>query len=155
MRVSDWRDIVKISATLPALAGGVGGAVTLTLLHESVRRLRSDAPRSDILGMRAIARGMAMFGRRPPPREQLYRWSLVGDLLSNAAYYSLVGRGSWRRAAALGLAAGIGAVKLPGVLGLGNDATRRSDSTAVMTVAWYVAGAMSSWMIANLIDRET
>ena len=68
---------------LAAIGGGIAGAVALNILHESVRHVRDDAPRMDILGELAIARGMEAVGVEPPPREALYVPTLVGDLVSN------------------------------------------------------------------------
>lgn len=131
---------------IDALTAGAAGAVALTLVHESVRRVRDDAPRMDVLGERAIAAGLRAAGTEPPPEPQLHQLALGGDLVSNTAYYALVGLGgpdgAVVRGAALGLAAGLGAVYLPGPLGLGERPSRRTPQTAAMTVAWYALGGL-------------
>ena len=48
---------------LEALAGGLAGACVLTIAHESLRRVVPEAPRMDILGMRAIAKLMEKAGQ--------------------------------------------------------------------------------------------
>lgn len=132
--------------TTNALVSGLAGACALTLLHESARRVLPDAPRVDLLGMRAIARLMREGGQEPPERETLFGLALAGDLLSNALYYSLVGagrpEGAPARGALLGFAAGALAVALPGPLGLGSGASARTPATALMTAAWYTAGGL-------------
>ena len=75
------------------LLSGLAGAAALTLIHESVRRLRPDAPRMDTLGRRAIASGMEAVGMEPPAEDRLQAAALVGDLASNTLYYALVGLG--------------------------------------------------------------
>jgi hypothetical protein len=131
-----------------ALAAGACGAATLTAVHQFARRVTDEAPRMDVLGERAIARTLAARGTPVPPQPALHRWALAGDLVANSAYYSLVVCGReprvWRRAIALGLAAGAGALLLPRPLGLGE--APRSDHMAnqVMTVAWYVIGALAA-----------
>lgn len=129
-----------------ALAAGASGAAALTLLHESARRVVEDAPRMDVLGMRAIAGGFESIGARTPPEPRLHRLALAGDLASNSAYYALVGvggaDGAVTRGALLGFAAGLGAVLLPGPLGLGTAPSRRTPATAAMTVAWYAFGGL-------------
>jgi len=85
--------------------------------------------------------------------------ALAGDIASNTAYYSLVGlagRGNEIAAGTLlGLAAGIGAVTLPGPLGLGEEPSARSPQTKVMTVAWYIAGGLAAGLIfRSLSDRR-
>jgi hypothetical protein len=131
---------------LKALGSGLAGAVALTAIHETVRRVSPDAPRMDVLGMRAIAKSLRAAGEEPPDRDTLFGITLAGDVASNSLYYALVGLGDPRKAAArgalLGLAAGLGAVLLPGPLGLGTDASARTRGTRLMTVAWYTAGGL-------------
>ena len=138
-----------------AWAAGVVGAAALTLLHESVRRVRPDAPRMDRLGMRALAGGLRAAEVEPPPEGRLHTLALAGDLLANSLYYSLVGVGpagkAWRRGIVLGLAAGAGAVVLPPVLGLGSRPSRRTTQTKAMTVAWYAAGGLAAAAASRLL----
>jgi hypothetical protein len=131
-----------------ALGSGLAGACALTLLHESARRVVPDAPRADVLGMRAIAKIMRSAGQEPPPDRELHKAALVGDIISNSLYYSLVaaggGRHTWAIGSALGVAAGVGAVTLPGPLGLGTKPSARTPATAAMTVGWYLAGGLAA-----------
>lgn len=130
------------------LASGLIGAGALTLLHETARRNIPEAPRMDLLGMRALARMMRAAGREPPDADRLHQVTLVGDLVSNGLYYSLVGAGgpdgALLRGALLGLAAGAGAVLLPGPLGLGTAPAERTTATAAMTVGWYLVGGLAA-----------
>lgn len=141
-----------------ALAGGAVGACTLTLLHESVRRAVPDAPRLDVLGIRAIARSLRAAGREPMTRESLHKMALAGDLVANSLYYSLVGAGDRREAllcgSLLGLAAGVGALTLAPPLGLGSAPVNRTPATKVMTVAWYVAGGLAAAAAFRLFTRR-
>jgi len=131
---------------LKALGSGLVGAFALTLIHETARRFVDDAPRMDVLGMRAIAKTMRAVEVEPPV--PLHEAALVGDIVSNSLYYSLVGAGSSRDAirngALLGLAAGLGAVFLPEHLGLGRQPTEDSPQTQLMTVAWYTIGGLAA-----------
>ncbi|HLM57965.1 MAG TPA: hypothetical protein VK422_17805 [Pyrinomonadaceae bacterium] len=131
---------------LKALGSGLVGAFALTLIHETARRYIDDAPRMDVVGMRAIGRTMRAIDFDPPPA--LHEAALVGELVSNAAYYALVGAGgreaALRNGALLGLAAGLGAVYLPERLGLGRQPTENTPATELMTVAWYLAGGLAA-----------
>ena len=102
----------------------------------------------DVVAERGIARGLEALGTRPPGEPALYRWALGGDLFANSAYYSLVACGShphvWRRGVALGLAAGAGALLLPGRIGLGEPPRSDRLDNQVMTVAWYVIGGLAA-----------
>lgn len=131
---------------LKALGSGLAGAVALTLIHETARRVAPEtAPRMDVLGMRAIQKAVRAVDAEPPV--PLHEAALVGDIVSNSVYYSLVGAGrredALRNGALLGLAAGLGAVFLPGPLGLGRQPTD-TPATQAMTVAWYFIGGLAA-----------
>ena len=136
---------------MAALASGAAGAAALTCVHESARRALTDAPRADVLGERAIAAGVRAADAEPLSRAQLHGAALGGDLVANTAYYALVGLGGSDGAVArgvlLGAAAGLGAVFLPGPLGLGTAPTRRTPQTAAMTVAWYAFGGLVAGVV--------
>ena len=131
-----------------ALAAGAVGAVALTTVHQFARLFTDEAPRMDVVGGRAIERGVSAAGGEPPHGERLLNWTLAGDLLANTTYYALVAYGRephvWRRATALGLAAGAGALVLPRPMGLGDPPHSGSRANQVMTVAWYLIGALAA-----------
>jgi hypothetical protein len=89
-----------------ALGSGLAGAISLTLLHEATRRVVPSAPRLDVLGMRALANTLRVMDQPVPHPTRLHRGALVGDLVANTLYYSLVGVGKdahmWRRGTLLG-----------------------------------------------------
>ena len=131
---------------LTAIESGLAGAYALTLTHDTARRLIPEAPRMDVIGMRALAKTARAAGATPPA--QLHEAALAGDLVANSLYYGLVAAGArehaLRNGALLGLAAGLGAVVLPRPLGLGRQPTERTPVTQAMTVAWYVAGGLAA-----------
>lgn len=131
---------------LKALGSGLVGACALTLIHETARRFVDDAPRMDVVGMRAIARTLRAVDVEPPV--PLHEVTLAGDIAANSLYYGLVGLGepgdAVRNGALLGLAAGLGAVVLPERLGLGRQPTEDSPETQLMTVAWYLLGGIAA-----------
>ena len=131
-----------------AAASGLIGACVLTLIHESARRFIPNAPRMDILGMRAIAKSLRSLDQEVPPADKLHDVTLGGDIISNSAYYSLVALARPEQAlllgALLGLAAGVGAVVLPEPMGLGEAPSGRTPETKAMTVGWYVAGGVAA-----------
>ena len=122
-------------------------------MHEVGRRVRPDAPRMDIVGMRALAASFAGARLEPPAEGRLHRMTLMGDLVANSLYYAAVPastrRATWTRAALLGLAAGAGALMLPRPMGLGDPPHSRGLPNQVMTVAWYVAGALAAALAAD------
>lgn len=143
---------------LKALGSGLVGACALTLIHETVRRFVADAPRVDVIGMRAVDKMLRAADAELPPEWGLHEVALAGELVSNSIYYSLVATGGRDAAltngALLGLAAGLGAVFLPEPLGLGRQPTERTPTTQAMTVAWYVAGGIAAAAIYRALTAD-
>ena len=143
-----WRKPEPEPSPLIALASGLAGAAALTLVHETARRAIPHPPRMDVIAVRAIARPVRAAGYRPPRYRTLHGAALAGDLVSNAAYYSLIGAGrrehAWRNGAVLGLLAGLGAAVLPPLLGLGQSPHRKTPWTQALTVAWYFIGGLTA-----------
>jgi hypothetical protein len=141
-----------------ALGSGLAGALTLTAVHETARRQWADAPRMDVLGMRVIARSLEALRQEPPSDGRLHDLALVGDIVLNSLYYSLVGlgrpQGAWLRGTLLGLAAGVGAVVLPRPLGLDEAPSNRTVATQVMTVGWYLIGGLAAAAACGLLAGE-
>lgn len=144
--------------SLPALISGVTGALALTAVHETARKNVASAPRMDVLGMRAISHSLRSMGQPVPSRERLHQAALIGDVMANSAYYSLVGWGDPEtapaRGALLGLAAGLGAVALPGPLGLGSAPSNRTTATQTMTVGWYLLGGLAAGLAFQALGRR-
>ena len=143
---------------LYALEGGVAGAAALTLLHETVKKAVPNAPRMDLLGMNTLAKGLKIVGARTPDERKLYGWSLTGDLISNTLFYSFAGIGKKENAlakgAALGLAAGLGAVLLPKPMGLNEKYSNKTVETKIMTVGIYVIGGFVSAGVMKFLYRK-
>ncbi len=139
---------------LPSLTAGLAGAVALTALHETARHLRPhDAPRMDVLGMRGLRKLLHLADAPQPDNDTLFDLTMVGDVLSNGLYFSLVGSGrhALRRGLLLGVAAGAGGLLLPGPLGLGEAPSNRTPQTQAMTVAWYVVGGAVAGAVARAL----
>lgn len=141
-----------------ALGGGIAGALALTLLHETVRRINADAPRMDLLGMQALAKSLQRLNTQIPDDDKLFRITMAGDILSNSLYYSIAGVGGENRAilrgTLLGLAAGIGAVYLPKPLGLNPAPSNRTFQTTFMTIVLYLAGGLVAGAAGKLLENK-
>lgn len=141
-----------------ALIGGAVGATALTLIHETARRALPDAPRMDTLGRRALARGMEAVGIEPPQGQAMQTMALAGDLVSNTLFYALAGLGPAEEAiehgGILGAVAGVGAIGLPPMMGLGTDASLRTPAQAAMTLGWYLAGGLVAGVVVSLLGRR-
>lgn len=142
-----------------AIGGGIAGAIALTAIHETARRLAKNAPRMDLLGMEAMEETLESADAPIPPEDDLFKLTMAGDIISNSLYYSLAGFGhnnlSVIRGALLGLAAGIGAVYLPKPLGLNEAPSNRTLQTKLMTIAWYTIGGVAAGAIGKWIEDKT
>jgi hypothetical protein len=118
-----------------ALLNGLAGAVALTVLHETVRRVRSDAPRMDTLGRRALAKGLEAARLETPSEDRLQAVAMGGDIVANTLLYSLacLGKPSPARGAALGALAGVGSLVLAPLMGLGSRPGSRTPQTTAMS----------------------
>jgi hypothetical protein len=127
-----------------ALGAGLAGATALTIAHETLRRFRSDAPRMDVVGGRALSALFRRAGVRPPRGKRLYFSTLGADLLSNSAYFTgfLLGRPRYPfvRQTAAGLIAGLGAFLLPPLLRLGLAPGSYRRSNRLLTIGLYLLG---------------
>lgn len=136
-----------------ALISGAAGAVALTAVHQAARTVTADAPRMDVVGMRALARGVrAAGGEAPKTHAGLYGATLAGDLIANSLYYSLAT--NYTRGTVLGLLAGIGALVLPERMGLGVPPKSQLLSNQVMTVAWYLVGGLAAAATAQCLSNR-
>lgn len=138
--------------------GGLAGAAALTILHETIKKFDPKAPRMDLLGMNALSKIIRGFGKNPPAADRLYAYTMAGDLLSNALYYSLAGMGTKKsilqKGAALGIAAGLGAIFLPKPLHLNESYSNRTTRTQVMTVAYYVVGSLVAAALIRKLRKK-
>lgn len=141
-----------------AVLGGLAGATALTLLHETVKQRDPKAPRMDLMGMMALSRIMRKMGKTPPPADKLYIYTLIGDLLSNALYYSLAGIGGRKRmlqkGLALGISAGLGALLLPKPLHLNEQYSNRTPHTQVLTVTYYLVGSLVAAALMKKLAKK-
>jgi hypothetical protein len=131
---------------IKSMIGGLAGAVALNLLHETIKHLDHEAPRVDLIGEEALQKGMIALGAKPFSGNRLYAATLVGDLISNTCYYSLIGTGKRKYLVIHGFlhgaAAGIGALKLTKPMGLSDAPVTRTIKTKVLTVAYYTLGGI-------------
>ena len=139
------------------LLGGLAGAIALNLLHETYKRIDAKAPRIDLVGEEALSKAIELTGKQPPTGNNLYTATLAADIASNALYYSLIGNGDKRnillRGAVFGMAAGVGALVLTKPVGLSDAPVTRTGKTKVLTVAWYLTGALVTALTIRALDK--
>jgi hypothetical protein len=143
--------------TLASMTSGLISSVALTFLHQTLKNNVSHAPRMDKLGMEALKDTLNAAGVAVPGKKKLYYSTMIGDIAGNAGYYSLVGmnpRNSILTGAALGLMAGIGAITLPGKLGLSEQYSNETRKTQLLTLGLYVSAGLIAGAVHKLMNRK-
>lgn len=140
------------------LLAGLGGAIALNLLHETLKKMGGDIPRIDKLGEEALQKGLGQVGAHIDDKDNLYIATLGADVLSNAMYFSLIGAGNpkhiWPKAITMGLAAGTGAIALAEPLGLNAAPVAKNMTTKTLTSGYYLFGALVTGCILKIMDRN-
>ncbi len=142
---------------ISALAGGLAGAIAMTIVHETIKRFDKEAPRLDLLGMEALEKEMGHVTEAPQSANKLFMGAMTGDIAGNSLYYSLAGLGKGKTDAkglALGLAAGIGAIYLPEKLGLNKKHSGKTDKTKALTTLYYAIGGFVASEVMKLVDKQ-
>lgn len=140
------------------LTAGLLGSLAMNILHESLRKYETNVPKINLLGEEALNKTLIGIGQTPITNEdELYRATLKADLISNTVYYSLIGGKSkyiWPKAIFFGLSAGIGAIKLPKPLGLDPEPVAATDQIKVLTVAYYLFGALVTGLVLKTLTKS-
>ncbi|RFZ90084.1 hypothetical protein D0C36_22850 [Mucilaginibacter conchicola] len=147
-----------MKSLISSIIGGIAGAVALNILHQVVKEFVHEAPRVDLVGEEALSKGQETAGIEAPTGDKLFAATMAADLLSNAAYYSLIGFGKKKQLPWIGtisgLAAGVGALTLTKPLGLSDAPVTRTTATKVMTVAWYTFGGIVAGSIIKVLRKK-
>ena len=126
-------------------------------LSDSVRAASPDMPRVDLLGEDALQKALNYFGGSIDSKANLYKATLAGDVVGNTLYYSLIGTGNqkylWPKVIFMGLSAGIGAVTLAEPLGLDPEPVAKNNQVKVLTVAYYLLGAVVTGLVLNAMRK--
>lgn len=139
------------------LIAGLGGALVLTLLNESLKNVHDAMPRIDLVGEEAIQKAVGHFGYEIDNVDALIGTALVGDIVSNATYYSLIngeGKELWAKALSSGFLAGYGAVKIPETLDLDDTPVAKTLATKAWTMGYYMIGALTTAALFQFLEKK-
>ncbi len=139
------------------LLAGLAGAIALNVLHELYRHYDNEAPEVQLIGEEALTKLAKAADMKPPKGEKLYGYTLAADIVSNALYYSMIGRGSSNyvtKAMLLGTLAGVGALKLTKPLGLNDRPVKKTGKTKLLTVVWYTSGALVTALTLTALNKR-
>lgn len=143
---------------ISSVAGGLAGAMAVTLLNEVIKKYDPDAPRLDLLGMNAVSKGFEQADKQVPAKKDQYNYSLISDLIGNTLFFAMAGKGSTRKALTkggmLGLTAGLGAIFAPEPLGFDAKQTNKTTKTRFMTIAYYLVGGLIAGAVGKMLTKE-
>jgi hypothetical protein len=131
------------------IIAGLGGAIALSLLHEAVRRNFDNVPEINKVGEEALNKALDKADMKITNQDQLYAATLAGDVIGNGMYYATTATSGFNIAS--GLAMGLGALALPEKLGLDEKPVAETNQKKVMTVAYYLFGAVITKFIYDKI----
>jgi len=139
------------------LIGGLAGALSVTILHELTRKYYAGAPRLDKLGEQAAEKIIEATGNKAPNEKELYGPAMAGDLVANALYYGFAAantKNPVRTAGILGVSAGLGAINLPGTLGLNEKHASGTTERKLITLALYTIGGLVTGAVIKMMQRQ-
>lgn len=130
------------------IIAGLGGAIALNILHETIRKNFSNVPHINELGEEALLKATENTAINFTGKNELYAATLVGDILSNGIYYATT---ATNHNVLSGLAAGLGAIGLPDKMGLNDEPVAANNKKKLMTVGYYLFGAIVTKVIYDKI----
>lgn len=131
------------------ILAGLGGAIALNIVHEIIRKNFHNVPEVNKVGEEALNKALTTIDMKITDKDQLYGATLAGDVLSNGIYYAATATTGFDMVS--GVAAGLGAVLLPKKMGLDDSPVAESNQKKIMTVGYYLFGAVVTKLIYDKI----
>lgn len=130
------------------ILAGLGGAIALNVLHETIRKNFDNVPHINEVGEEALLKMTDNTPINITGIDNIYATTLVGDIVSNGLYYATT---ATNHDIASGILAGVSAIALPKPLGLDDEPVAENTQKKLMTVGYYVFGALVTKFIYNRI----
>lgn len=121
------------------LVAGFGGAIALNALHQFVKKNYHGAPLFNEVEQEAVNKSLEKINLQIKDEDKFYNATMAGDVLSNGLFYTLT---PFRMSTVFGALGGLGAIVLPKKLGLDNTPIAGTDKKKMITVGYYIFGAM-------------
>ncbi|KUJ52192.1 hypothetical protein [Chryseobacterium sp. JAH] len=130
------------------ILAGLGGAIALNILHETIRKNFDNVPHINEVGEEALLKLTEHTTVNIKGENTLYAATLLGDVVSNGLYYATT---ATKNDLSSGLLAGIGAIALPKKIGLNDEPVAENTKKKLMTVGYYLFGALVTKFIYDKI----
>lgn len=133
------------------LVAGFGGAIALNILHSIVKNNFNDTPDFKVVGEEAIDKSLEKANLRISDQEKLYNATVAGDIVGNTLYYTFT---PFKLNTLVGALGGLGAMALPKQIGVDNKPIAGNDRKKMITMGYYVFGALVAGGIYNLLTKK-
>ena len=138
---------------------GLAGAIAVNVLHEILRKTVKGAPHINEIGEEIVEKSLKDTDFPTDDKDKVYAAAMTGDLISNALYYASFAPGKSTGSLigstlTSGLLAGAGAVLLPEKLGLNDEPTAGTDKKKLMTVGYYLLGAVVAAGVYRALEQK-
>lgn len=130
------------------ILAGMGGAIALNIIHEVIRKNFQNVPHINEVGQEALVKTIKHTPINITGKENIYATTLIGDIISNGLYYANT---ATKHNLASGIIAGTAAITLPKQIGLDDEPVAGNSKKMVMTVGYYIAGALITKFIYDNI----
>jgi len=130
------------------ILAGLGGAVALSILHETIRKNFDHVPHINELGEEALSKMTDDTAISITGKDNMYVATLVSDIVSNGLYYATT---ATKHDLTSGILAGVSAISLPKPLGLDDKPVAETNQKKLMTVGYYLFGALVTKFIYDRI----
>ncbi len=70
------------------ILAGMGGAITLNIIHEVIRKNFQNVPHINEVGQEALVKTIKHTPLNITGKENIYATTLIGDIISNGLYYA-------------------------------------------------------------------
>lgn len=134
------------------ILAGLGGAIALNLLHETIRKNFDNVPEVNKVGEEALNKVLDKVDMQITNHDQLYAATLAGDVISNGIYYTTTATTGFSITS--GVVAGLGAVMLHEKMGLNDEPVAETTQKKVMTVGYYLFGAIVTKLIYDQLNKS-
>lgn len=139
---------------ISSMAGGLAGALSVTLMQEILKRVDPSAPRIDLLRKQAAFKIADRVSNGSTDARKVNSMGLAGDIISNTLYFSLTATGGKKAipiGSLLGLGMGAGAIALPSKVGLNPYFSAGTRKRRWMTMGMYLIGGLVAASVSRCI----
>jgi hypothetical protein len=142
---------------MSSMAGGLAGALSVTMMQELLKRVDPSAPRIDLLRKQAAFKIADKMGNGSTTARTVNSMGMAGDIISNTLYFSLTAAAGKRAipiGSILGLSMGAGAIALPSKLGLNSYFTGGTRKRKLMTMGMYLVGGLVAAAVSRCLNKK-